>query len=187
MLFRSFLLSFKAGDVVASNSAVASMKCRQICGGSVYGEDRTTHVVHTAKLDALEDLIEELSGQPALVAILMGTITGAFGGVLRDLVCNEIPALFRDHRPYAVCAFAGGVGYEAIIWLGLPDAAAITGERLVFRDRNLGADRRRVSIMKRGKRKRLPGMPIRGRRQAIHRRAVRPQCAAVVPMSVRRP
>ena len=63
-----FLLSFKAGDVVASNSAVASMKCRQICGGSVYGEDRTTHVVHTAKLEALEDLIEELSGQPALVA-----------------------------------------------------------------------------------------------------------------------
>lgn len=67
------------------------------------------------------------AGQPPLVAILMGIITGAFGGVLRDLVCNEIPALFRDHRPYAVCAFAGGVGYEAIIWLGLPDAAAITG------------------------------------------------------------
>jgi len=64
-------------------------------------------------------------GQPALVAILMGTITGAFGGVLRDLVCNEIPALFRDHRPYAVCAFAGGVSYLLVVWLGWPDTWAI--------------------------------------------------------------
>jgi uncharacterized membrane protein YeiH len=54
------------------------------------------------------------AGQPPLVAVLMGTITGAFGGVLRDLVCNEIPALFRDHRPYAVCAFAGGMSYVAL-------------------------------------------------------------------------
>lgn len=65
------------------------------------------------------------SGQPALVTILMGTITGAFGGVLRDLVCNEIPALFRDHRPYALCAFAGGIGYNLMVWLDLPDTPAI--------------------------------------------------------------
>jgi uncharacterized membrane protein YeiH len=65
------------------------------------------------------------AGQPALVAILMGTITGAFGGVLRDLVCNEIPTLFRDHRPYAVCAFAGGIGYVVTTWMGWPDAPAL--------------------------------------------------------------
>lgn len=66
-----------------------------------------------------------MSGQPALVAILMGTITGAFGGVLRDLVCNEIPALFRDHRPYAVCAFAGGGSYALMILLGQPETTAL--------------------------------------------------------------
>jgi uncharacterized membrane protein YeiH len=49
-----------------------------------------------------------MAGQPPLVAILMGVITGSFGGVLRDLICNEIPTLFRDHRPYAICAAAGG-------------------------------------------------------------------------------
>lgn len=64
-------------------------------------------------------------GQPPLVAILMGTITGAFGGVLRDLVCNEIPTLFRDHRPYAVCAFAGGISYVLMTWLGMPDTPTI--------------------------------------------------------------
>jgi uncharacterized membrane protein YeiH len=48
------------------------------------------------------------AGMPALVAVLMGVMTAVFGGVLRDVVCNQIPAAFSDHRPYAVCAFAGG-------------------------------------------------------------------------------
>jgi hypothetical protein len=38
----------------------------------------------------------------------MGVITAAFGGVLRDVVCNEIPKALHDHRPYAICAFVGG-------------------------------------------------------------------------------
>ena len=45
---------------------------------------------------------------PGIAAVLMGVITATFGGVLRDIVCNEIPSALRDHRPYAVCAFAGG-------------------------------------------------------------------------------
>jgi uncharacterized membrane protein YeiH len=51
---------------------------------------------------------------PAIVAVLMGVITGVFGGVLRDVVCNEIPTAFSDHRPYAVCAFAGGWAYVGL-------------------------------------------------------------------------
>lgn len=57
------------------------------------------------------------AAMPAIVAVLMGTVTAAFGGVLRDVVCNEIPRAFSDHRPYAVCAFAGGwivVGGQAL-------------------------------------------------------------------------
>ncbi len=64
-------------------------------------------------------------GQPAIVAVLMGVVTATFGGVLRDVVCNEIPTAFRDHRPYAVCAFAAGwvlVGGRA---LALPDSACL--------------------------------------------------------------
>jgi uncharacterized membrane protein YeiH len=45
---------------------------------------------------------------PAIVAVLMGMVTAVFGGVLRDVVCNEIPRAFSDHRPYALCAFMGG-------------------------------------------------------------------------------
>jgi uncharacterized membrane protein YeiH len=45
---------------------------------------------------------------PALVAILMGVMTAVFGGVLRDVFCNDIPKVFHDHRPYAICAFVAG-------------------------------------------------------------------------------
>jgi len=62
---------------------------------------------------------------PLLVCALMGVITGVFGGVLRDMVCNEVPAAFRDHRPYAVCAFAGGWTYTGVWWLNAPDSAAL--------------------------------------------------------------
>ena len=62
---------------------------------------------------------------PALVAVLMGVITGVFGGVLRDMVCNEIPSAFRDHRPYAVCAFAGGWVYMGLLYLDQPGSLAL--------------------------------------------------------------
>jgi uncharacterized membrane protein YeiH len=67
---------------------------------------------------------------PAIVAVLMGMVTAVFGGVLRDIVCNEIPKAFRDHRPYALCAFAGGWVLVAChagglpAWLSLALAAA---------------------------------------------------------------
>lgn len=62
---------------------------------------------------------------PALVAVLMGVITGVFGGVLRDIVCNEIPTTFRDHQPYAVCAFVGGWAYLGVWELGAPGWLAL--------------------------------------------------------------
>jgi uncharacterized membrane protein YeiH len=43
-----------------------------------------------------------------IIAVVMGVITPVFGGVLRDVVVNEIPRAFNDHQPYAVIAFAGG-------------------------------------------------------------------------------
>ena len=61
----------------------------------------------------------------ALVAVMMGVITAVFGGVLRDIVCNEIPSAFRDHRPYAICAFLGTWVLVAAPWLGLSDSVAL--------------------------------------------------------------
>jgi uncharacterized membrane protein YeiH len=64
-------------------------------------------------------------------------VTAVFGGVLRDIVCNEIPRAFSDHLPYAVCSFAGGwamvVAHElkSPQWVALAAAAATaTGLRV---------------------------------------------------------
>ena len=62
---------------------------------------------------------------PAVVAVLMGVITGVFGGVLRDVVCNEIPTAFHDHRPYALCAFVGGWAYVGLWQLAAPGWLAL--------------------------------------------------------------
>ena len=62
---------------------------------------------------------------PAIVAVLMGVITAVCGGVLRDIVCNEIPSAFSDHRPYALCAFAGGWVVVGARMLGWPEEAVL--------------------------------------------------------------
>lgn len=57
------------GTVVAANAAVASSKCRQMANGSVFDseEQGLWHEVHDEKLKALEDLIEQLQGEPLLI------------------------------------------------------------------------------------------------------------------------
>ncbi len=62
---------------------------------------------------------------PGIVAVLMGVMTATFGGVLRDIVCNEIPVALRDHRPYAVCAFMGGWMLVLAQHAGVPQGLAL--------------------------------------------------------------
>jgi len=77
-------------------------------------------------------------GMPALVCAVMGVITAVFGSVLRDIVCNDVPTVFHDHTPYALCAFTGAwvllgaQAYGAADWLALLACAAFTaGLRIV--------------------------------------------------------
>lgn len=61
---------------------------------------------------------------PAIVSVLMGVVTATFGGILRDVVCNDIPTALRDRRPYAVCAFAGGWVYVLAAHFAWAEGAA---------------------------------------------------------------
>jgi uncharacterized membrane protein YeiH len=54
---------------------------------------------------------------PAIIAVIMGVVTAIFGGVLRDIVVNEIPKAFSDHIPYSVIAFTGGWVVVALNYL----------------------------------------------------------------------
>lgn len=55
----------------------------------------------------------------AFMSVMMGVITGVGGGVIRDILCNEVPLVLRDTRPYAVCAFIGGWIYIALTYADL--------------------------------------------------------------------
>lgn len=56
-------------------------------------------------------------GYPMWVAVVMGTITGAFGGVVRDILINEVPLIFRKDV-YGTACIAGGLIYWIMIITG---------------------------------------------------------------------
>lgn len=58
-------------------------------------------------------------GYPMWVGIIMGTLTGAAGGVLRDTLINEVPLIFRKEIYALACVF-GGLVYYLCLALGIP-------------------------------------------------------------------
>ena len=72
------------------------------------------------------------ANMPIFIASMMGVITGIFGGVLRDIVCNEVPMVFRDGKPYAICAFIGSWMYLLMKKFGVdPDFALWTSAMVI--------------------------------------------------------
>lgn len=79
-LHDDLITRIEEGVITAATGAVASMKCRQVASGGIYLDadvealiklpttDKKWVDLHTQKLDALEDLIDELQGQPILIA-----------------------------------------------------------------------------------------------------------------------
>lgn len=66
-LERDLLLEYSDGDIVAQTAAVLSNKLLQMASGAVYDENRGVKLIHDAKLDALEDIIEAAQGKPVMV------------------------------------------------------------------------------------------------------------------------
>ena len=72
--------------------------------------------------------VTELRHLHPLVIVLMGTITGAAGGVLRDLLSGESPLIFHEGELYATASIAGAALYLLAEGLGLPrPASALLG------------------------------------------------------------
>ena len=57
-------------------------------------------------------------GLPIWVAVVMGTMTGAAGGVIRDVLINEEPLIFRKEI-YAMACVVGGIVFGVCNWFGL--------------------------------------------------------------------
>ncbi|TAI48275.1 trimeric intracellular cation channel family protein [Flagellimonas allohymeniacidonis] len=58
-----------------------------------------------------------------LVCIALGTMTASFGGVLRDILCNEIPVIFRKEI-YATACILGGALYFLLLTFKMPESYA---------------------------------------------------------------
>jgi uncharacterized membrane protein YeiH len=75
-------------------------------------------------------------GTPLFVSALIGVMTGAFGGVIADVICNELPSIFRPAPLYASCSFAGAWVYIAGVewgWEPSPTLALSLGTVVFFR------------------------------------------------------
>lgn len=54
-----------------------------------------------------------------IMCIALGTMTASFGGVIRDILCNEIPVIFRKEI-YATACIIGGLSYFLLDAIDLP-------------------------------------------------------------------
>lgn len=61
-----------------------------------------------------------------VMCIALGTITACFGGVIRDILCNEIPVIFRKEI-YATACILGGFSYFILVLLPIDEAYAYIG------------------------------------------------------------
>jgi uncharacterized membrane protein YeiH len=68
--------------------------------------------------------IAEQLGLPAPSVVLMGTLTGCAGGLLRDVLCNEVPLILR-RDVYATAAICGAITYLVALSVGAGDLAAV--------------------------------------------------------------
>lgn len=53
------------------------------------------------------------------VVLIMGIATGCFGGLMRDVICNEVPLVLQAGEPYVTCAFLGALAALGALGLGL--------------------------------------------------------------------
>jgi len=61
-----------------------------------------------------------LTGLHPVICIALGTMTACFGGVTRDILCNEIPTVFRREIYATICIF-GGIVFFGLRKLNLED------------------------------------------------------------------
>lgn len=66
-LERQSLLDVDGETITAAQAAALAGKLLQFCAGSLYDDDGAAHLVHTAKLDALSELLEGLHGEHCLL------------------------------------------------------------------------------------------------------------------------
>lgn len=63
-------------------------------------------------------------GLSGMIAVVMGLITGVGGGIIRDLLCRQIPMVLRTEI-YATASIIGGIGYTVSLACGMGEKTAL--------------------------------------------------------------
>ena len=132
-LEKEMVLDLDGEDITALNAAALTGKLLQLCGGSIYDADGEPHQIHTAKLEALGELVEGLGGEPALLFYgyrheIPGLVDTLEGRRIRELKSaadadawhkGEVDVLIAHP---ASCAYGLNLqaGGHHVIWYTLP-------------------------------------------------------------------
>lgn len=65
------------------------------------------------------------TGASPVVVVAMGVVTGTFGGLIRDVVGNELPLVLKQKELYVTATFGGAVVAVALIGVGMPRPVAL--------------------------------------------------------------
>jgi uncharacterized membrane protein YeiH len=68
--------------------------------------------------------VAERAGMPALSCVLLGAVTGAAGGAIRDLLTAQVPHVLQRGSLYATAAIAGTSLYVVLARLGITATVA---------------------------------------------------------------
>jgi SNF2 family DNA or RNA helicase len=120
-MYGDLIVNINDDNIIAANAAVATSKCRQVANGGLYknGSDREWEDIHNEKLEALSDLLDQLTGCPVLIAFEFE--------LLKIQEKLKIPAIGRGSPAkdaQTIAAFNAGLlpavlGHPASIALGL--------------------------------------------------------------------
>jgi len=89
--------------------------------------------------------LAEAAHCPPLIVVLMGTMTGVTGGILRDVITVQVPLILR-REIYAIAAIGGIAVYLALSAVGLPRSFAFGGGMMVVVVLRLAAIRWRLHL-----------------------------------------
>jgi SNF2 family DNA or RNA helicase len=136
---KKLTIELDTGNVTAVNAAVAVMKGQQLANGGSYldGEAREFTHIHSAKTEAVLDLVEELSGQPCVIGyhfahdldrlkqafptapiIGSGVVGNKLDSIIADWNAGKIPVLLAHPMSAGHGLNLQGAGH-AVIWYSL--------------------------------------------------------------------
>ena len=132
-------IDLQYGNITAVNAAVAVMKCQQVANGGSYldGEKKETVHIHDTKTQAVQELVEELSGQPCIIGyhfqhdlerlkvafpqapvIGSGVVGDKLDRIISSWNAMEIPVLLAHPMSASHGLNLQGAGH-AVIWYSL--------------------------------------------------------------------